>query len=119
MSKRILVTGCREWRNRGVIDQALMEHGPATVVHGGACGADSIAAQCARSWGWPQPELHPAEWWLGLGAGSDRNQKMVDLGADICLAFITQLSTGTWDCIERAEAAGIPVVKYFDMEISK
>lgn len=35
---------------------------------------------------------------------------MVDLGADICLAFPTKSSIGTWDCVRRANAAGIRVI---------
>lgn len=43
-------------------------------------------------------------------AGLVRNQLMVDLGADICLAFPLPGSRGTWDCMGRAEAAGIKVI---------
>ena len=52
--------------------------------------------------------------WLELGraAGPDRNQRMVDSGADLCLAFPLDGSKGTQDCMRRARDAGIPVRDY-------
>lgn len=43
-------------------------------------------------------------------AGFIRNQRMVDTGADVCLAFPRGESKGTYDCAKRAKAAGIPVI---------
>jgi hypothetical protein len=37
---------------------------------------------------------------------------MVDLGADICLAFIKDQSAGASHCAARAIAAGIPTLKF-------
>ena len=37
---------------------------------------------------------------------------MVDLGADVCLAFPLGESRGTRDCMRRASEAGIPVIDY-------
>jgi hypothetical protein len=55
-------------------------------------------------------EQHPADWNThGKAAGPIRNQAMVDLGADLCLAFPRADSKGTWDCVRRAADAGIPV----------
>ncbi|MFE2994168.1 hypothetical protein ACFXG4_04040 [Nocardia sp. NPDC059246] len=42
-------------------------------------------------------------------AGPLRNQHMVDLGADECRGFPLPGSRGTYDCMRRAERAGIPV----------
>lgn len=102
-----------------------------TVVHGTAQGADTIADEWART---HEPfgvkrDPHPADWSGPCGAdcqpghrrerrdGSDycplaghrRNQHMVNLGAAIVLAFQQSGSTGTADCIRRAESAGIHV----------
>jgi hypothetical protein len=111
--KRILVTGWREWVYDRVVRDALLEHGPGLVVHGDARGLDRVAARVAIALGWPTPEAHPADWDRhGPPAGGRRNQLMVDLGADVCLAFPGPTSTGTWDCVRRARAAGIPVVVY-------
>lgn len=112
--RRVLVTGSRNWFNHEIISDALHAQRlldpdyAITVVHGGAAGADALAAWWARSVG-VHAEVHMADWSLGKVAGHIRNQKMVDLGADVCLAFPMQGSRGTWDCVRRAEKAGIPV----------
>lgn len=43
-------------------------------------------------------------------AGFIRNQRMVDAGADVCLAFPRGESKGTYDCAKRAKKAKIPVI---------
>lgn len=121
---RILITGSRTWSDHNAIRAALAEVAHQawlgrqetmedhTVVHG-ACpygGADVIAAGAAESLGM-EVEAHPADWATrGKAAGPIRNQHMVDLGADVCLAFPTASSRGTWDCVRRAKAAGIPII---------
>lgn len=131
---RILITGSRAWTDRRVIADALLEaietHGPhlihddgeptgprvdwenVTLVHGDARGADRIAAAIGRAWRF-RIEACPAQWQrLGRGAGPIRNQAMCDLGADVALAFPIGSSRGTRDCVQKARAAGIPVVVY-------
>ena len=117
---RVLVTGSRNWVNPLAINAALvnvqravdLEAGETiTLVHG-ACptGADKLAAQAALSIGW-DVEAHPADWNAhGKAAGPIRNQRMVDLGADVCLAFPMPGSRGTLHCMRAAEKAGIPVI---------
>lgn len=116
---RVIVTGSRNLENRALVEDALQwvafDTDPTeliTVVHG-ACpygGADVFASDWAEIAFNTEEEAHPADF-AGLGpkAGPMRNQEMVDLGADICLAFPTEGSRGTWDCVRRARAAGIPV----------
>jgi hypothetical protein len=41
------------------------------------------------------------------GAGTDRNQKMLEAGADLVIAFPD--GRGTADMVRRAHRAGIPV----------
>lgn len=49
-----------------------------------------------------------AEWrTVGRSAGIARNQKMVDRGADLCLAFPIRDSKGTMHCLTAAVRAGI------------
>ncbi len=115
--RRILVTGSREWPSTDVepIRDALLLYGPGIVVHGNAAGVDKLAAGVASRLrytdGWPRPEAHAAKWSeFGNFAGCERNQRMVELGADVCLAFPTATSVGTYDCAARAERAGIRVV---------
>ena len=112
--KRILVTGSRTWTDTERIMHALMPYrwSGATLVHGGAQGADLIAAETWASWGLPV-EVHPADWaTYGQAAGYIRNAKMVELGANICLAFWKDQSRGTGHTINLASAAGIPIRIY-------
>jgi YspA, cpYpsA-related SLOG family len=114
---RILISGSRYWQDAQVISDALVAaiadvDGPVTIVHGGARGADQLAAALATTFG-PNvtTEKWPADWDRhGKKAGVIRNQEMVDAGADWCLAFPLGESRGTRDCIRRAEKAGIPTI---------
>jgi len=117
---RILVTGSRDWNDGNVVSEAMLratDHlganrgGPVIIVVHGACptGADAIADRYASMWGW-RAESHPANWDdLGRSAGPLRNRHMVELGADVCLAFIKNASRGATHCARLAEKAGIPV----------
>jgi hypothetical protein len=112
---RLLVTGSREWDNFPFIEKTLeIAHqylGPGTVlVHGGARGADSIARYLWERQGLPAEVHHTSdEDWRRFGrkAGMLRNQRMVDLGADLCLAFSRNASSGTAGCALKARIAGI------------
>lgn len=114
---RVLVTGSREYDAPGVVAYRLGLEAiyadsvglPMVVIHGAARGADKYAHDWAELARGVTPDPHPANWRTGNLAGHVRNQVMVDLGADVCLAFPRPGSTGTWDCIRRAKAAGIPV----------
>jgi hypothetical protein len=125
---RVIVTGSREWPSRAAVWEALagvlnenVEDGETiTVVHGAARGADRFAAEWCHLPDEPGyhvtvvEEPHPADWArYGKAAGPMRNREMVDLGADLVLAFPLpgprERSRGTWDCVEAAEAHGIPV----------
>lgn len=111
---RILVTGSRTWDRPLPIATALLIHSEAsedvTLVHGGAVGADRMAARAAEAFGWIT-EAHYADWdEYGKTAGFYRNLKMVSLGADLCIAFTRDNSRGTAHCALAAEAAGIPTI---------
>lgn len=113
--KRVIVTGSRHWKNRETIEKTLnlvlQKFGKVTLVSG-ACptGADRIAEEVWESFG-GEVELHPAQWDVhGKAAGPIRNQEMVNLGADFCVAFPLPGSKGTQDCMNRATVAGIPVL---------
>lgn len=137
---RVLMTGSRGLpaSAMSLVRDALIEvtaghQGPHILVHGGARGADQMAAIAAQSLGWSIEE-HPADWSAPCrdtcrhngrqvnrsgreycpSAGARRNQKMVDLGADVCVAFYArnELTRGTSDAIRRAGKAQIPVRRY-------
>jgi hypothetical protein len=131
---RVLVTGSRNWTDRHAIYLALhincqqrWELGrdseghvvdwitppDFTIVHG-ACptGADAIAEDWACSV-FAQIERHPADWsQYGKRAGYLRNAEMVNLGADLCLAFIKNHSAGATMTANLAERAGIRTERY-------
>ncbi|MGW1015631.1 SLOG family protein [Streptomyces niveus] len=117
---RILVTGSRDWDDHDLIRSslavAIYQNAPAVIVHG-ACpsGADATASWWVRRYrhlGITE-ERHPAQWRThGRAAGPIRNQQMVHLGADICLAFIRNGSRGATGCADLAEAAGIPTKRW-------
>jgi hypothetical protein len=127
---RILVTGSRNWMNRVAIQSQIVAYvtecglrglwGDVTIVHG-ACptGADMWADDFAVT-NFCNVERHPADWKKnGKIAGPIRNIEMVELGADVCLAFINECSRrhcdvpkahgshGATHCAVKALAAGI------------
>jgi len=112
---RILITGSRDWTDVQTIEaallQALNDLGDAVLVQG-ECpygGADAIAKDFWTGLGRPV-EGHPAERTSsGRILGTQRNAKMVSLGADLCLAFPLPSSRGTYNCMRLAREAGIPV----------
>ena len=115
---RILITGSRTWPDPTMLREAILEAlrgAPGsvhTIVHGNAVGADSMADAVARSLGLVV-EAYPADWTqYGKKAGFIRNSEMVNLGADICLAFIHNNSRGATMCADLAEKAGIEVRRY-------
>lgn len=135
---RILVTGSRKWTDRNRINDALYalceehdlnyepdEYGntmpdpsKVRVVHG-ACpdGADFWCDEWAvANCNMGLVERHPAVWRVDgkfiKSAGHKRNYEMVQLGADICLAFHKGDSPGTASCIKMAEKAGIHTIVF-------
>jgi len=138
MIPRILVTGSREWDDVDRIKLALrlVREEPffadAVLVHGGARGVDTIAAEAwdamggkvepvKAKWGACVAECpaghrksHKGRSWCPT-AGHRRNEEMVRRGADLCLAFLRDNSRGTRDCIARADRAGI-AVRVFDYD---
>ena len=118
---RILITGSRNWNDEQALAAPLFEYtgcyrqDELVVVHGGCpTGADAIAEKLCQNYG-IRTEVHLADWDKhGRAAGPIRNQQMVDLGADICLAFPLGESRGTRHCMRVAEKAGIKVVNHGD-----
>lgn len=135
MTVRILVTGSRQWDDadrialvlKGVREQPHFS--TAVLVHGGARGADLLAAKAWADMG-GRLHLYRAKWEqcartcppghrkkrAGASycptAGHRRNAAMVNDGADLCLAFTRNGSKGTAGCVSLAQRAGIPVLSF-------
>lgn len=133
----MIVTGSQTWTDGPRIEAAMIEAydswpkqlrvDRSTLAYGKCpIGADYFAEYYAKRWAW-RLDPYSAHWRLyGNAAGPIRNTFMVNDGADICLAFINPCikenctrqpkphgSHGTTHCADFAEAAGIPVKRYF------
>jgi hypothetical protein len=130
---RVLVTGSRDWQNRDTVWKALTEFAEGTgtplrdvVVVQGECptGADHDAYLWTLAMG-AKNEPYPPDWERhGRRAPLSRNRRMVNLGADICLAFHRPCTSdkcptialhgshGTGHTIGLARAAHIPTTIY-------
>ncbi|MEW9521839.1 DUF2493 domain-containing protein [Streptomyces tubercidicus] len=135
---RILITGSRSWSNSELLADVLLDtwhdatqngYDSIVIVHGTADGADTLADLWARghglefethepNWEYCAPDCPPAPGHRRTNrrgrefcptAGHRRNQRMVDAGADLVVAFPQGPATGTRDCMRRAEQAGLTV----------
>lgn len=106
----MIVCGSRGWDDRErIADRLFLLPPDTTVVHGGASGADRIAAEEAEKLEFVV-EAHPAHWnQFGKRAGFIRNEEMALAGADLCIAFWDGQSRGTQDMVKRANEHGIRV----------
>lgn len=106
---RVLVCGGRNYNDQERVFFELDELKPTLIIHGGASGADYLAAQYAKYRGVGVVEYR-ADWARhGRAAGPIRNQQMIDLGRpDVVVAFPG--GRGTADMIERARKV-VPVVE--------
>ncbi|HEX5522793.1 MAG TPA: hypothetical protein VFX53_05065 [Pedococcus sp.] len=125
--KRILFTGARDWADSAVIRLGILRAtlepasrldpgarygelriGVATLIHGDAPGADQLADEAGQELKL-EIERYPAR---DFASPRARNQHMVNLGADICIACALTWASGTGMCARMARKAGIQVVDY-------
>jgi methylmalonyl-CoA mutase cobalamin-binding subunit len=110
---KVLVCGDRRWTDAAAVERELKKFPPGTVViHGGARGADTIAAQTAARLGF-EVIAFPARWELyGRAAGPIRNSEMLAQDPDLVIAFHADLaaSRGTKDVVSKARRAGVRVI---------
>lgn len=113
MSLKVLVCGGRDYTGgeqmAEVLDQLHRERGIATIVTGGARGADTYAEQWARGKCWLV--VYRPDWErYGRSAGVIRNADMLDNEKpDLVLAFPG--GRGTADMVRRARKAGVEVIE--------
>ncbi len=116
---RLLITGSRRWTDVAAIrrefDIVKENEGTDVVLVSGNCplGADKMCEDLASEYGWTL-ELHPLDWKSGPEgaynprAGFDRNQLMVELGANFVLAFVMDQSGGAMNTVGHSRKADIP-----------
>lgn len=112
--RRVIVCGGRDYDDQWAVQQAMEtvldlagDHRP-LIVHGGASGADALAAAWARHL--DLPEAHFAALWgqYGRAAGPRRNAEMLAVvEPDLVVAFPG--GAGTANMIRQAHAAGVRV----------
>lgn len=110
---RVIVCGGRDYRDQShvveVLDNLSALGKITTIVQGGANGADLYAELWAESRDIPF-ETWPADWRQeGRRAGPLRNQRMLNAGACLVVAFPG--GRGTADMVRRARKAGVPVIE--------
>jgi hypothetical protein len=108
---KVLVCGSREGVTWEPVVRRLKELPRGVeIIHGGARGADSYAAEvCKRFTGFKET-VFPANWEAhGRMAGYMRNLEMLDQEPDLVIAFWNGTSKGTKHTIDAARQRGIPV----------
>jgi hypothetical protein len=113
---RILICGSRTWADYPAVVRVVAAFRTArpVIIHGGADGADSMAARAAALYDLPC-EAYPVsdeEWRrYGKAAGPRRNERMLNEGSPhIVIAFRAGgESRGTDHMIATARRAGVPV----------
>lgn len=108
---RVLVCGDRDYTNENRIRHRLGEFyadSSITIIHGGRRGADMLGGKVADDFGY-DVKVYPADEY----GRAIRNAKMLaDSNPDLVLAFHDNIcgSKGTWNMINLAKDAGIPVL---------
>ena len=114
--KRVIVCGGQHYTDRirvyDALDKIKANSGPdgsdwIFVIHGGATGADAIAADWAKLRGQPCAEVEAPWDFYEKRAGPLRNKWMLFLAPDGVVAFPG--NNGTRNMISQAREAGVPV----------
>lgn len=121
----IMVTGGRDFDDRELLRRRLdavrrgRDEDDIILLHGGAKGADELAAEWAARLGIRTIVFGPDyKRWPSKLAPLIRNHEMAAFaggaqfaGADaVCVAFPTERSTGTWNAVRAAEVFQVEVV---------
>ena len=109
---RICVCGGRDYENgdhvNRILDGLLKQYNDFILVEGGANGADTLARRWAQNRN-VQYETYMANWEQdGRSAGPIRNQRMLDTGLDMVVAFPG--GKGTNHMVTISQAKHVPVI---------
>jgi len=107
--KKVIITGGRDYNDRGMVFEVLDFINPDMVIHGGCTGADSIAHDWAinRSVAWVRYP-YPSEY--GKAGGPIRNKQMCQEHPDaIVIAFPG--GKGTESCVREAVKLNMIVLR--------
>ena len=121
MSLTVIVTGSRDWTDPRAVRDALLwalgewkTDGNPVLKHGGCPqgGADWHADNEWRRMKLIIPQLEEPVVFDAKDYRSfkERNQAMVDSGADVCLAFALRWASGTGQTARMARRAGIETI---------
>lgn len=127
---KVAITGSRGWTEEAPIRARLEQLPPRSfVIHGGAGGVDRIAAVIAVELG-HEVRAFPADWRVkpdtpagairrrkdgalyDSRAGILRNAVLIAQAPHAVFAWWDGRSPGTFDCIQRAAVAAIPLEVY-------
>ena len=105
----VLICGSRDWSQTVLLKERLasLDRTRTTIIHGGARGADTHAANLADQLGIPAQSYPPDYASFGKDAPHVRNDEMLK-HADRVLAFWDGKSPGTKSVIDKARKLGIP-----------
>lgn len=117
---RVVVCGSRDFDDLGVVAAVLdglrmgIGDDPEFIIIQGECpygGADALAKQWAKTWGWPVESFPPVS--NTAPHFHARNRAMIDSGADLCVAFVNKplsLSRGTASTVTYARSKGVKTI---------
>lgn len=107
---RVLVCGSRDFNDYRLLEEVLDRYEITEIIQGEARGADSLARTYGERRGIPVHGF-PALWDIyGRAAGPIRNSEMLREGdPELVIAFPKGASRGTYNMIEIARKAGVPV----------
>jgi hypothetical protein len=107
---KIIVCGGRDFTGHAIVEHVLSRLSPTLVAHGGARGADALAAAWAEANGVAHQRF-AADWdAYGEAAGPVRNARMLkDVAPDVVVAFPG--NRGTQDMLQRAIRAGVKTLE--------
>jgi hypothetical protein len=115
---RVIVTGATAWIDAKAIRRELARlPSGSTVIHGDSSGVDALAGQVARELGLTVEAFakQPSDYRThGRGAWKRLNERMLEAGADLVLAFHPELgepgkARGSGHLVQLAERRGVEV----------